>query len=134
MDLLENVYLASLMKSQNVDPGITFLVTHGRGMSLLFQFQGLVYGGNDTLFESTGLFGKVRVFIFFPSSTCLFSHFSFAYEVFCLAIFLLMVRVFSLSMKGKKLGGYFLLSLVQRMVIRFSWEWLVVTNGIFTSA
>lgn len=37
------------------------LMDEENGFSLLMCFQGLLYAENDTLFESTGLYGKVRL-------------------------------------------------------------------------
>lgn len=59
--VLVEVHTALLMKCMLI--WLLFVLSLKNGC-LMFWFQGLVYDRNDTLFESTGLYGRVIVLIF----------------------------------------------------------------------
>ena len=73
---------------QDVDLGIIWFVAYGeeKWLCLLFWFQGLVYNGNDTLFESTGLYGKV-ILIIFSSIAFFFCYFKWFSLALCIPFF-----------------------------------------------
>ena len=72
----------------DVDLGIIWFVAYGeeKWLCLLFWFQGLVYNGNDTLFESTGLYGKV-ILLIFSSIAFFFCYFKWFSLALCIPFF-----------------------------------------------
>jgi hypothetical protein len=108
------------------------LIKEKNGLSLFVWFQGLLYTGNDTLFESTGIRGKVMFFIFFSTVAffvCLFLTFSFL-RMECnrkLCAFL-NLNFFSWHQLHQ------LVHFVQRTIMRFSWALILVIKDCYVVA